>query len=339
VVVAITAFSLVFVAPASQTAFLVGGGLPAHECPGGAVVATIPPTDVVVVTGWRYQGRLGNWSAVTWDDSAGPAPVTRLVWVTDDELRETVGDSALRDDGDVVTDPAFDRCTPPPSVLSKEETPVSSSGPPTAVVTDQPETTTAQTSVAPPATTPAVTTTAKRPTTTKPVATTPTAPSTTPTATSTTTSPTTTAATSTTTTVPKVVMPDLLGLPEQDARQKLTDLGLHVNVLLTLLQIGDSRNGLVVSQLPPVGAPVPLDATAIIGVGHVPDVIVPDVVGLVWYPDAVNILESAGFKVAFHHDPAGDLQIVQAQDPPAGAHVPFGTWVTLTANNPCGWGC
>ncbi len=78
VVVALVAFALVFVSQPSRTAFSVVGGMDAHDCPGSPAVAVIPPSDVVVVTGWKYQGRFGRWRAVTWDDGRAGVPSTRL---------------------------------------------------------------------------------------------------------------------------------------------------------------------------------------------------------------------------------------------------------------------
>ena len=75
--VAVIVFSLIFVSPASRTAFSVVGGLQAHECPGGPVVVVIPPSDVVVVTGSRYEGRFGKWREITWDDSRSGHEATR----------------------------------------------------------------------------------------------------------------------------------------------------------------------------------------------------------------------------------------------------------------------
>ena len=337
--VALVAFALVFVGSPSRSAFTVaGGGLQAHDCPGGPVVDTIPPTDVVVVTGWRYQGRFGHWSAVTWDDSRSATPITRLVWVADDDLVAALGGSALRSNGNLTTDPAFDTCTPQPSVLATVETAAPDTEARSAVVTDQPDTTVAQTSVAAPDTRSSVTT-AKRaasPTQPKPtVATTPTTASTTSSSTTTTAKPTTTTTTSTTTTVPQITMPDVLNLSHQDAQQKLTDLGLHVTSLIVPLPKGDTRDGLVVSQLPTAGTPVDPDTNVFIGIGQAPKVAVPDVVGLYW-EDAQTILYDAGLDVQVVNDPQVSTDgNVLSQDPAAGTQVIDGTTVTIKVNDCC----
>src|SRR5262249_19674891 len=241
-VAAVAVFALVFVAPAAHRAFSVVGGLEAHDCPGGPTVATSPATDVVVLAGSRYDGRFGHWSAVTWDDSRGGARQTRLVWVTDDAFERALGTAPSREGGKVFTDPAFDTCTPtPPTVLGTAETRVSDTQARSALVTDVPETTVAATV----GTEPVSTTTGKRVVSTTPqsksnvtVASTPTTASTS--SSTTTAQPTTTSTTtsSTTTTVLKITMPDVLDLAHQDAGQKLTDLGLHVTVLVVNLQKG-----------------------------------------------------------------------------------------------------
>ena len=345
-VAAIVVCALVFVAPASRQAFRVVGGLEAHDCPGGPAAAEIPVTDVVVLTGWRYEGRFGHWRAVTWDDSRSSPPRTRLLWVTDDDLRRTLGDAASRNDGKLLTDPAFDTCVPTqPTVLGTAETRVPDTAARSAVVTDAAETAPAPTQVD---TRPVVTTAAGKkvvvPPTPKPtVATTPTAPTptapTTPTSTTTTTTTTQkpTITTSTTTTLPKATMPDVLNLPHLDAEQKLAALGLDVTVLPVFLPKGDSRDGLVVSQLPTVGTAVDPGTKVFIGVGQAPKVDVPDVVGLYW-EDAQTALNSAGLDVHIAYDPQSSTDgTVLTQNPVAGSHVLQGSTVTITVNDdpPC----
>ncbi len=90
-------------------------------------------------------------------------------------------------------------------------------------------------------------------------------------------------------------MPDVLNLPYQAAQQKLTDLGLDVTVLPAFLPKGDSRDGLVVSQLPTAGSAVDPGTKVSIAVGQVPKVDVPDVVGAQSQEDATGIL--AGRRV------------------------------------------
>lgn len=331
-VAAVAVFALVFVAPASHRAFSVLGGLEAHDCPGGPEVATIPSTDVVVLAGLRYDGRFGHWSAVTWDDSRSVSPQTRLLWVTDDALERALGTPPSREGGKVLTDPAFDTCTPtPPTVLGTSETRVTDTQARAAVVTDALETTVAAT----------VDTTSVSTSNSKKVVATTTKTKTTATAatTASTTSPTTTSkpiittTTSTTTTVPKLTMPDVLNLPYQAAQQQLTDLGLDVTLLPAFLPKGDSRDGLVVSQLPTAGSVVDPGSKVSIAVGQVPKVDVPDVVGMYW-EDATGILQDAGFEVHLAYDPQSSTDgTVLTQNPPAGAHVPAGSTVTITLND------
>ncbi len=341
-VAALVVCALVFVAPASQRAFRVVGGLEAHDCPGGPAVAEIPVTDVIVLTGWRYEGRFGHWRAVTWDDSRTSSPRTRLLWVTDDDLRRTLGDATSRDNGKLLTDPAFDTCVPTqPTVLGTAETRVPDTEARSAVVTDSPDTGSPGTSVTPtPAVTQPVATTAGKKvvaSTAKPqpaTATTPTAPTTVSTTTSSS-STTVKPAATTNTTSPTLHMPDVLGLPHQDAAQQLTDLGLHVTQLVVDLAKGDSRDGLVVSQLPAAGTSVDPGTTVFIGVGNVPKVVVPNVVGVYW-EEAQNTLTAAGFDVHTVLDPqlSPDGNVL-SQDPVGGTQAPAGSTVTITINDVC----
>lgn len=96
---------------------------------------------------------------------------------------------------------------------------------------------------------------------------------------------------------------------------------------------GDSRDGLVVSQLPTAGSAVDPGTKVSIAVGQVPKVDVPDVVGQYW-EDATGILEDAGFVVHLAYDPQSSTDgTVLTQNPPAGAHVAEGSTVTITLND------
>lgn len=131
-------------------------------------------------------------------------------------------------------------------------------------------------------------------------------------------------------------MPDVVGVAGNDARNTLIDLGLHVTVKSVELPIGDSRDGLVVSQLPPAGTPVPPGTFATIQVGHLPDVVVPDVVGMDYGNPAQSVVEAAGLHVALNNDASfPDDGVIYEQDPPAGSLVPAGTTVTLTFHDSC----
>ncbi len=130
-------------------------------------------------------------------------------------------------------------------------------------------------------------------------------------------------------------MPDVVGLAYQDAHDQLVALELHVTALVVELPLGDSRDGMVVSQLPAAATVVTAGTTTFIGVGHLPEVVVPDVVGQ-YDEDAIGILEDAGFEVDVVHAPHDSPDnVVDAQDPPGGSHAPAGSTVTLTVNSCC----
>jgi serine/threonine-protein kinase len=264
------------------------------------------------------------------------------LWVTDDDLRGTLGDSASRDDGKLLTDPAFDTCVPTqPTVLGTVETRVPDTQARSAVVADSPDTGSPGTSVTPTlaVTRPVATTAGKKvaASTAKPQPATATTPTTPTTASTTTTSSTTTEkpAATTNTTSPNLHMPDVLGLGHQNAAQQLADLGLHVNLLVVDLPKGDSRDGLVVSQLPAAGTPVDAGTNVFIGVGNVPKVVVPNVVGVYW-EDAVGTLNDAGFVAHTVLDPqlSPDGNVL-SQDPVGGTQAPTGSTVTITINDVC----
>ena len=51
-----------------------------------AAAAHIPPDDVIVLAGSSYEGHLGLWRSDVGQHDVNP-PVTRSLWVTDDDLR------------------------------------------------------------------------------------------------------------------------------------------------------------------------------------------------------------------------------------------------------------
>ena len=50
----ITVFAVVASRAPTRTTLALTGGIEAHECPGGPLVANIPPGDVVVLAGSSY---------------------------------------------------------------------------------------------------------------------------------------------------------------------------------------------------------------------------------------------------------------------------------------------
>ena len=283
-IAALVAFSLVSLGP-SRKAFSVVGRLQAHECPGGPVVTVIPPSDVVVATGLGYEGRFGRWRAVTWDDSDGPEPATHLVWVTEEELQDALGHSAPAAD-EPLTEAAFETCIPP-EAASVLGTTVTRTGAQDEPDRESPvlETTAAalDTDVTAPGAQPSQTTTQA---TVRGAAR-----STVAAATSGSTRP---PASPTTTVSVRTTMPNLLGFAAQDAQDLLSGLGLDVTVVEVDLPSDDSRDGLVVSQLPAAGSAVAAGTAVRIEVGHVADVAAPDVVETTPGPDSPPVDEGGG---------------------------------------------
>jgi hypothetical protein len=330
----ITVFAVVASRAPTRTALALTGGIEADECPGGPLVANIPPGDVVVLAGSTYEGHLGHWRAVTWDNTSVRPAITRSVWVTDADLRRVVADPGTITDGQVIGDPAFDNgcnpsAAPEPTALGRQVTPTDSTLPGTRPA----ETTPAETS----ATTPGITTAAPtapkvtlapRPTraTVAPGPTTPTVPATPSTAQGT--QPT---HTTETTAAPKVIVPDLRGSSSADASQRLTDLGLAAKVLSVDLKFHDPRIGFVVTQLPDPGTTVDPGSTVTIGVGHEGPALVPDVLDES-YDDAINAIESVGLKVHVTEVSDEGTGLVIAQNPAGGSFRPVGSTVEITVD-------
>ena len=338
-----------------RTAFALRGGLEAHECPGGPLIALIPPSDVVVLTGSSYEGHLGRWRAVTWDE-VGTDPVTRFLWVADKDLRAATAVSDTLRDGKVFRDPAFDfGCNPDPSPATEStgrageppERPATTEGA-EATPPEQPGLTAPDTTLAtPPEEAPprAAHSTTSPPTSSSPTSFSPTTsspqtsnPPPPPVTTGTVPPPETTAVPppEATAAAPNVV-PDVRGLEEQEAARVLADHGFEAKALDVSLQFNDSRIGDVVTQLPEPGSIAAADSIVTIGVGRAGPVQVPDLIGLT-EAKAIDTLETLGLKAHPTPDECRFPDSVADQSSAAGSFVAAGATVEIIFHQDCSGG-
>ena len=131
----------------------------------------------------------------------------------------------------------------------------------------------------------------------------------------------------------QVVVPQVINLPIDEAREILTAEGLDVR---ETLEVNDSvAEGVVFDQDPSggsrvaVGSEVTLTVSA--GVGEAQ---VPDVVGR-REAEAVRLLSNAGFASTTREEPNDDVDEgrVISQDPPSGASVTKGSEVTIVVSS------
>ena len=127
-----------------------------------------------------------------------------------------------------------------------------------------------------------------------------------------------------------VAVPNVAGLPEQQAVQQLTSAGFKTQVT----RVASTRpKGIVISQTPAAGVTAANGTTVKLAVSSgAKPVVVPQVVGQT-QGSAVNALTGAGLKSVLHNvgssKPAG---VVVAQKPPAGKEVDKGSTVTLNVS-------
>lgn len=125
----------------------------------------------------------------------------------------------------------------------------------------------------------------------------------------------------------RATVPDVVGLPRQDAQVALENAGFEVEVIG---RESDQPAGRVLSTTPPPGTSVVLPAGAQLVVSGGPTTVeVPTVTGLD-LPTARSILERAGLQVAIVPDSTGGLLVV-TQEPAAGTVVPLRTTVRISA--------
>jgi hypothetical protein len=128
---------------------------------------------------------------------------------------------------------------------------------------------------------------------------------------------------------PMVSIPDLGGMPAEEAQTRLEELGLAVDVVR---QPSDGTPGTVIGTDPAVGQTVAKGSTVVLLVVET-FVTVPNVV-CATEADATEKLEAQGLHVLVRDSdepPSSDLCIgrVVSQDPPAGQQVPAGSTVTI----------
>lgn len=124
-------------------------------------------------------------------------------------------------------------------------------------------------------------------------------------------------------------VPDVVGLPRQEAQIALENAGLDVEVLA---RESDQPAGRVLSTTPPAGTSVVLPANVQLVVSGGPTKVeVPDVVGLD-VPTARSLLERAGLAVAIGDAAGGAL--VTTQEPAAGTVVSLRTTVRISVTPP-----
>jgi eukaryotic-like serine/threonine-protein kinase len=129
-----------------------------------------------------------------------------------------------------------------------------------------------------------------------------------------------------------VAVPDVEGLREELARERLEAEGFVVDVLEG--RSHDVQRGFVIEQDPAAGRRVPEGdpVTIVVSVGK-PRAEVPDVVGEA-YPDAVRILRDAGFDVERQEEFSPEVEEgdVIRQDPEPGLRAVEGSTVTLVVS-------
>jgi hypothetical protein len=131
----------------------------------------------------------------------------------------------------------------------------------------------------------------------------------------------------------EVKVPDVVGLTEQDARERLADVGFEVEVRRH--ESAEEDAGRVLQQSVPSGKEAEEGSAIVLRVGETPEVAkVPDLVGLS-YPEAENKLEEAGFLLGGVEEapsetvPAG---VIMKQDPPPGTTLKRNSYVYLTTS-------
>jgi len=135
--------------------------------------------------------------------------------------------------------------------------------------------------------------------------------------------------------VDALVVPDVVGKSEADARFQLENAGFQAaQIVIELRPSADVTQGFVIETDPPAGEVVPTGGTVLVAVskGAVPSV-VPNVIGMN-QDDATTKLEQFGFVVKVGdpvevpwNDPNAD-KVVQ-QTPTAGSTQDFGSQVTI----------
>jgi hypothetical protein len=234
-VTALTVFAVIAARSPSRTALALTGPIEGHDCPGGRVVIDIPSGDVIVLVGVGYDGDLGHWREVTWDDTRMRPAVIRSLWVDLDELR-----LVARPKPDSTPVPLVDSaCQERPGSRANQETPASTRVP--YPIEGAPNAPTVLGRVVNPDTT--------APATTAPTLQ-PTAEPTLPSAAARAAQPTQANVAPTATVEVLALVPDLLQHSKDDAIAAIDAAGLQVQIE----EVGQNGTGLVVAQNPAPGS-------------------------------------------------------------------------------------
>jgi len=147
----------------------------------------------------------------------------------------------------------------------------------------------------------------------------------------------TTSVESTTTTDPRVYMPQLVGLPEDEATSQLEALGVEYEVKGWPTP-NNSKHGKVQEQDVPEGTEITAETEVVLKVGR-EGIEVPNLSGCPDY-DAKGWVESLGLKISITYDPPRDpsspspyLYVVTSQSPGSGSYILVGGTVKVT----CKW--
>jgi eukaryotic-like serine/threonine-protein kinase len=131
----------------------------------------------------------------------------------------------------------------------------------------------------------------------------------------------------------EVKVPDVAGLTEQEARERLAEVGFEAEVRLR--EGPEEDAGRVLEQSVPGGREAEEGSKILLTVGEAPrDARVPKVVGLS-YPKAENVLEESGFLLGGVKEATSDTVpagVIMKQDPPPGTTLDAGTYVYLTTS-------
>jgi hypothetical protein len=128
-------------------------------------------------------------------------------------------------------------------------------------------------------------------------------------------------------------VPDVEGLTEQEARERLAEAGFETEVQLR--ESPEEDAGRVLEQSPPGGRKAEEGSKILLTVGEAPRVAkVPEVVGLS-YPEAEKTLEESGFLLGGVKEAPSDTVpagVIMKQNPPPGTTLDVGTYVYLTTS-------
>ena len=126
-----------------------------------------------------------------------------------------------------------------------------------------------------------------------------------------------------------IKMPELKGLTQEQARERLKDAGIVIGKVLTVARDNES-DGVIVVQEPAAGSKVSKGAAVDITVNKRPvkDVAVPNVIDME-LRHAREAVAKAGLTIATIHGTVDESSVVTVQDPTGGT-LPEGSGMTLT---------